>query len=153
VLFMLEVNLMTKAASQTTVAYNSMCKLGEKFLGVTDQGLFLIEGYNDHGVQIPALVKSGMTDFGIQSQKRFRFFYFGVESDGDLVTKVFADGTVVGEEYSAVPIATGYRSIRIPIARTGQARYWGWSIENVGGSFFSLYSVKAIPVVLHPGHN
>jgi hypothetical protein len=150
---MIELNLVNKAPSQSTLNFNSMCKFNGEYLGASSTGVYKMVGYNDNGVQIPSIVKSGMNDFGSHSQKRFRFFYFGVETTGDLILKVFADGSIVGEEYSTSPLAQEVRTIRVPISRKGQARYWSWSVENVDGSFFSLYSVKALPVILHPGHN
>lgn len=146
---MLELNLKTKAASQTTLPFNSMCKFGGEYIGASLSGLFRIGGYNDAGVQIPALIKSGMTDFGSNSVKRFRFFYFGLETTGMLTLKVFCDGTLAAA-HTVTPAAKGQRTVRVPVSRKHAGRYWSWSIENVNGSFFALYSVQAIPVILHP---
>lgn len=145
---MIELNLKTKAASQTTVPFNSMCKFGDHYLGATSSGLFEIGGYNDAGVAIPALIKSGMTDFGSNSVKRFRFFYFGLHATGRLNLKVYCDDALAGE-YQVD--GTGDMSVRVPISRVHQGRYWAWSVENVSGAFFALYSVEALPVILHPG--
>lgn len=146
---MIELNLKTKAASQTTLPFNSMCKFGDVYLGATSEGLYQLHGYTDAGVAIPALIKSGMTDFGSNSVKRFRFFYFGLETTGPLTLKVFCDGTLAAS--LTVTVATkGQRTVRVPVSRQHAGRYWSWSIENVTGSFFALYSVQAIPVILHP---
>lgn len=145
---MLEINLTNKAISQTTQAYNSMCRFGGEHLGATDTGLFRMTGYNDHGVQIPALIKSGMMDFGIAGKKRFRFFYFGLDATGSLKLSVYCDNALAGQY--TVESATGTMNVRVPISRALQGRYWSWSVENVNGSFFALYSVEALPVILLP---
>lgn len=146
---MLDVNMKTRAASQTTVPFNSMCKFGDTYLGATDEGLFKICGYADNTVEIPALIKSGEMDFGTNSKKRFRFFYFGLETNGALLFKVYCDG-VEAESYTVEPSVSGELTIRVPISREHVGRYWAWSVENVDGAFFALYSVRALPVILHP---
>ena len=146
---MLEVNLKNRAITQHTRTFNSMCKFGDHYLGASSSGLFRIGGYNDAGVQIPALSKSGMTDFGMASLKRFRFFYFGLETTGSLILKVFCDGTLAAA-HTVTPATKGQRTVRVPVSRQHAGRYWSWSTENVNGSFFALYSVQAIPVILHP---
>lgn len=146
---MLELNLKNRAISQHTRDFNSMCRFGGAYLGASDSGLFLIEGYNDHGVQIPALSKSGMTDFGMASLKRFRFFYFGLDTTGSITLKIFCDGALAAT-MTVKPDVKGKRTVRVPVSRNHAGRYWSWSIENANGAFFALYSVQAIPVILHP---
>ena len=149
---MLELNLKTKAATQTTLAFNSMCRFGDTYLGVTSTGLHQLGGYNDNGVAIPAFIKSGTMDFGMAQNKRFRFFYFGLETDGELLLKVYCDKVLAAEHYTVAPAETTSMRVRVPISRVHQSRYWSWSVENVSGSFMALYSVEALPVILHPGH-
>lgn len=147
---MLQLNLKNNAASQTTENFNSMCRVGDKYYGASDTGIYRICGYSDNGVMIPALIKSGTMDFGMDNQKRFRFFYFGVETDGELLLKVYCDNVLAGQMTVVSKIAGMYQ-VRVPINRSYKSRYWSWSIENVTGTFFALSSVTALPVILHPG--
>jgi len=146
---MLEINLKTKAAAQTTQAFNSMCRFGEHLLGATADGLFALGGYNDHGVQIPARIDSGQFDMGMFQHKRFRMFYFGIETAGKLKLSIFGDGVLM-EEYT-VEGGTGIQSIRVPISRAAKGSYWQWRIENIDGAFFALHSVRVSPVILTRG--
>lgn len=146
---MLEVNLRNRAVTQHTMDLNSMCLFGGEVLAASSSGLFRMDGYTDSGAQIPALIKSGDMDFGSVGKKRFRFFYFGLQATGPLKLKIYCDG-VLAEEYRVAGEKTGARTIRVPISRRHAGRYWSWSIENVNGAFFALYSVKGIPVTLHP---
>lgn len=145
---MLELNLKSKAATQTTVQFNSMCRVGDTFVGATEMGLHRLCGASDNGVAISAMVRSGTFDFGAANQKRFRFFYFGVSATGKIKLKVYCDDVLSGEYLADVD---GDMTVRVPISREHQGRYWSWSIENISGAFFALYSVQALPVVLHPG--
>jgi hypothetical protein len=143
---MIEINLTNKAAAQTTVDFNSMCKFGDRYLGASSSGIFEIDGYNDNGTAIQTLVKSGKFDLGSERRKRFRFFYFGLETDGELTLSIFADD-VLAAQYDVSPEPT-VQLVRVPISRETNARYWQWQIENVSGAFFSIYDVKAIPIIL-----
>ena len=148
---MLELNISNLAPSQTTLNYNSMCRFGESYFGANDDGLYQLGGYTDHGVAIPALIKSGTLDLGMENKKRFRFFYFGLEANGGLRLTVHGDGALAGE-YAVTINQEGIQVVRVPISRTVNAWYWEWMIENEDGAFFALHSVTALPVILHPGH-
>jgi hypothetical protein len=56
---------------------------------------------------------------------------------------------VLAASYDVEGEANGDMNIRVPISRAHYGRYWQWQVENVDGSFFALYSVKSLPVILH----
>ncbi len=149
---MLEVNLKNNAISQTTAAFNSMCKFGDVYLGVTDSGLFQICGYSDDGIEIPTLIKSGIFDLKLPQKKKFRSFHFSGESTGDLKITIYADG-IVTQSFNITPTGTGIFDFKVTYPMKIKARYWQWQIENIDGAFFVLYKVEAVPIVLHPGRN
>lgn len=148
---MIELNLTNRAAAQTTKGYNSACVFGDVALGATSSGLYQIGGYTDDTAAIPALVKSGLLNLGLENKKRFRFFYFGVEASGPLTLTVHGDGVLAGR-YTVSGLQPGLQVVRVPISREVNAWYWQWTVENSAGSFFVLHSVQALPVILHPGH-
>ena len=148
---MIELNLKTRAAAQTTVPFNSMCKFGEHYLGATTAGLFRINGFTDAGTAIPALIKTGKIDLGTERLKSIRYIYFGMEATGDLELTLYVDG--VEKLTRTIPQPpTGRQMIRVPIPRGLKGRYWEFKIENTDGCFFVLYSVKIFPVVLLSTH-
>ena len=149
---MLTINLANRAAAQTTQIYNSACMFGNIQLAATSSGLYQLGGYTDAGTAIPALIKSGATDFGVENKKRFRYFYFGINTSGSLKLSVYGDNVLAGQ-YAVNKFQSGMQTIRVPIRRDVNAWYWQWMIENVSGSFFVLHSVKALPMFLHPGHH
>lgn len=149
---MLELNLKNNAVTQTSVSFNSMCKFGDAYLGCTSGGLFSIEGYNDAGIEIPMAIRSGTTDLGNGNQKRFRFVYVTGESNGQCKFSFYLDGVLAGQ-LDIVPSAGGVFDVRVPVSRAVQGRWLYWEIENIDGSFVALYSVEALPVILHPGRS
>ena len=149
---MLELNLVNKATTQITSTYNSFCMFDGIPIAATSSGLYKIDEYTDHGTAIPALIKSGAMDFNVENKKRFRFFYFGLETTGSLKLSIYGDNTLAGS-YTVTGLTTGIRVIRVPIKRDVNAWYWQWQVENISGSFFVLHSVRALAFFLHPGHN
>jgi len=144
---MLQVNLKNRAAAQTTQAYNSMCKFGEHYLGTTTAGLFRISGTTDNGAEIPAVMRSGMFDLGTERNKRVAYFYLGLETSGDMEFDLLCDGEYMLTIDVPYP-GDGKREVMIKVPRGLSARYWAFEMRNVDGSFFALYSVKVLPVVL-----
>ena len=144
---MLDVNLKTKAATQTTRAFNSMCKFGDVYLGATSAGLFRICGYSDDGVEIPALLSTGVFDLGTERFKRIAYIYLGLESTGAMQVEVWCDG-VYKITLDVPSVGASKREVYLKVPKGLRARYWQLKFKNVDGSFFVLYSVKLLPVVL-----
>ena len=149
---MLELNLKNNAVTQTSVSFNSMCKFGNVALGCNSSGLYQITGYNDHGIEINALMQSGTTDFGVPNQKRFRSIHATGEANGDCKLSLYADGELACE-LDIVPDNTGVFDVKVPVSHVHVGRWWSWSFENVDGAFFALYSVSAVITVLHSCRN
>lgn len=144
---MLELNLKTRAVTQTTQTFNSMCRFGDIYLGADADGLHRIGGFTDDGSAISALIESGLTDFGTDRPKRCRLFYFGIAATNQITLTVTCDGTNVATYYFA-PINDSPVVVPVPVARGHKGRYWQWKVENDSGGFFALYSVRALVVVL-----
>lgn len=149
----LDINTKNNATTQYTgLNYNSMCKFNGRYLAASSSGLHLIGGLTDNGIAISASFKSGLIDFGMDNPKRFRFVYFGLETTGDLILKVYSNETLV-KTVAVTGDPTGLQQrIKVSIPRNNQkGRYLSWSIENVDGADFSLDSVKGNVTVLSQG--
>ena len=122
--------------------FNSMCKLGDVYLGCNDTAIYELTGDDDAGTDIDAFFELPPTDFGLPNQKRLRKAYIGYEADGQLRLTV-EDDEGNTREY---PINVQLKTLRqhggiVPIGRDGKGRYWGFKIENVNGSDFSVDSI------------
>lgn len=144
---MLELNLKTKAATQTTLPFNSMCRFGHTYLGATSTGLHRLGGYTDNGVAIPALLKTGKFDLGTERFKSIRYFYLGLETTGELMFTLYVDGSERVSVRTQFP-GEGQQTIKIKIPRGLKGRYWEFKLENIDGCFFAIYSVRILPVIL-----
>lgn len=139
---MLELNLANRAASQSTLSFNSMFRVGDVYLGANENGLYrMCCGSSDNGVEINAVIKTGNTDFGSDRIKRARFFYLGVECQGDLELTLFCDGVEKHTYTVLCGSASGNKMVKVPISKDHEGVYWSWMVKNKDGCLFKIRSV------------
>lgn len=148
---MIEVNLKNKGASNTTLAFNSMCRFGDIYLGADSTGLYQLTGANDDGSNISSYIKTGKFDLGTERLKSIRYFYFGLETTGAMQLTVYVDGVEKLTRAIKYPGA-GRQTVRVKIPRGLKGRYWEFKLANTDGCSFVLYSVQIFPVVLLSTH-
>lgn len=129
--------------------FDSMCKLGDVYLGCNELGIFSLQGDTDSDVHIDAFFELLTTDLGIPNQKRIRKAYLGYEASGSLVLEVKDDEDNV-RRFTIEASLNDQRQhgVRVPVGRDGKGRYWTFRLENVGGCDFSVDSLDALIMVL-----
>lgn len=145
----LAINLVNSAAVQYCFYnFNSMCKFGDVYLGANEDGIHILEGSNDNGVDIDAFFELVLSDWGISNYKKIRRAFIGCLADG--VIKVtfttdkdgtwnveFRPGETAKQQGNAVK---GRRDIL--------GRYWNVRLENINGSDFKIDAIELIVNVL-----
>ena len=131
--------------------FNSLCRIGDRYFGARDDGVYLLEGEDDAGQPIDSAVRSMMLDFGSARQKRVTSAYLGYKSDGKLLLRVRSvdDGQLVENWYEAKQVTAeapraGYRTL----GRGMRSRYWQFELVNVEGADFELDKLELHPVYL-----
>jgi hypothetical protein len=142
----------------TNFPFNSFGQMGSTYLGATDSAIYALEGSNDDGVNIDAVVRSGLVNFGTSQFKRVPRAYLGYTSDGALVLKTIstggtADGTGRGTKverwYELTPrTADAPATARIKLGRGVKATYWQFELTNKDGADFNVSELQLLPVVL-----
>lgn len=134
----------------TNYPFNSFAKLGQKYLGATETGIFELTGSNDAGTNINAAIRSGLLDFGTSLKKRVPYAYLGYTSTGRLLLKVGTtdQGTKVEDWYELTETQAAPDSARFKIGKGLQARYWQFELTNAEGADFALDQVQFYPLVL-----
>jgi len=130
--------------------FGSMVKFNGVCLGTNENGLFRLAGDTDDGVDIDAEFELVDTDLGVQSSKHLRFLYFGFIADGDMEVDVKADGQSI--RTIAVSKLEGQRRSRVSPGSDVRGLYFSQRVRNTKGCSFSIYSIEALPVILHRGH-
>lgn len=150
----LDTNTIGKSTTQYDgFEFDSMARFGSVYLGVNENGLFVIGAPDDDGQPIEASFELPTVDLGSGNIKRLRFLYMGAELYGDMLCTLHTDGKEDGREYD-IPYngRGGQQRVRVPIGRDDQGRYWRPAFANVNGGDFSVDSISVLPVVLHPGY-
>lgn len=147
------VNARTGAVSNySNFPFNSMAKVGSKYLATSPDGVYELAGTNDDGVDISASVILPTTQLSTEEvpddvMKRLPTAYLGVSTAGDLVLRVTANG--VDNYYTLTgTTATGVHTGRMMLGRGVAARYWDFELTNVNGADFTLESITFHPVAL-----
>lgn len=132
------VNVLTGASWQyENFGFNSFAKIGGKYYGAKDDGVYLLEGATDAGVPIAASVNLGRHDFNSQMLKRLESAYMTVGSGNDMQLKVTADdGTTY--TYTARRSDGKLQQQRIDVGRGLKANFMQFEIANTGGADFEL---------------
>ena len=145
----LNINLGNLAVTQfCNYNFNSFCKIGSKYFGASDSGIFELTGKDDNGTAIDAFFELLVSDFGIENVKRIRKIYIGYEAKEDLTV------TVKDNEDNARSYTLSYLDYdrqnggQVKVGRDGLGRYWQIRIDNVNGCYFAVDSIDILPVVL-----
>lgn len=148
-------NLSTSAMSTySNFNFNSFAKIGTKYYGATDDGIYELTGDTDAGVAIEASVKLGTEDFGVpklmqsDTMKRVQVAYLGLKSDGTVLLNVTANGATNSYALTATS-QTSLHTGRLKLGNGVASRYWDFEITNVDGASLELESVTFYPVELN----
>lgn len=128
--------------------FNSFCKIGDKYYGANDDGIFELVGDTDAGDNIDAWFELPMSDFGVSSVKKLRRIFLGYEATGDLTIKV-KDNEDNERIYPIDNIATNKQiGGRVTAERDQLGRYWGLRVDNVSGAYFAIDSIEVVSVLI-----
>lgn len=118
-------------------------------LGAREDGIYLLEGADDAGTPIEALIRTGFIDFGMTAKKSNPYAYLTATVDGRLLLKVRTsqDGAKVEDWYEMTEAQSTTDNSRFQIGRGLKARFWQYELANVNGADFEAADLR-IPVVL-----
>lgn len=129
--------------------FNSMAYAYGKYYAAAENGVYLMEGDDDDGVNISAMLKTGLEDLGERRMKRINEVFLGVLTSGQLVLKVTADEEGARTEWWYNVVDHGDASNhRVKVGRGLQAVYYGFELVNVDGADFDLDNLQLYPLTL-----
>ncbi len=132
--------------------YNMMsaARFGDMVIGVDGSSIFELDGDDDDGDLIESEFRLIKTDLGISWPKHMQFAYIKYKSDTDLILETFTDDQ---EESSFEVPANGTFSqrTRVTISDDKVGTYWSFTIKNIAGARFSIYSIEVLPIVVSHG--
>lgn len=142
------VNAKTGApAEYANYSFNSVAKIGGRYYGASATGLYLLEGDDDAGVAIDAVLRTGRVEVGGGYQARVERAYLGVRSSGKMVLKTIT-GDQVERWYEGSYDPAGVDTQRVKLGRGVKSRFWQFELINKNGADFELERIELLPVVL-----
>lgn len=131
--------------------FNSIAQYGAFPYGVSEDGIYKLDGDDDDGTQIDAAVKTKLTSFRERALKDAKSVYIGYTGSGKLVLKVTVDrgGKLHEYWYEQKQGATdSLRTGRFDPQRGLRSSYWQFEIINQDGADFDLEDVTILYQVL-----
>lgn len=141
------VNRATKSSTQyEQYGFNSFFERDGSYYGVANDGIYLLEGDDDAGAPINALLDAGKSNLGYNHEKRVVQVFLGVGSSKEMYLKVSVDGQdyvysmdSYGPDVADRPVQIGY-GVR--------GHFWGLTLMNVDGADFNLANINFEPIPL-----
>lgn len=134
----------------TNYQFNDVVFHSGILLGGAQDGLYVLEGEDDSGVEIDSELITGMLDFDSNQKKRIPYIYFGytgqelevdVETcDEDEPNDIYTYG--MDNRNAAAP-----RNNRIQLGKGLSSRYWRFTIRNLAGVAYQVYNTVADVVI------
>ena len=147
------VNTETTAFSEyTNYPFNSLAEADGVYYGLAEDGLYRLEGDDDAGVPIQALIRTGLSDMGTHFIKDAKAAHIGYNSDGKLLLRVTTTAKGQKEQWwyeLKQAAATSSRDGRFTIGRGLRAKYWQFELVNLEGADFEIDSFEVMYNVLN----
>jgi hypothetical protein len=127
--------------------FNSFATVGGRAYGAGEDGVYRLEGEDDAGVPIDALVRTGILN--LDSLSHVIKAWIGLTSDGQMVLKTITMDKGRKQEnwykMAARPQGTPVES-RFSPAKGLTSTYWQWELANVDGAYFEVDMLKVWPL-------
>lgn len=123
--------------------FNSFAKIGNRYIGANDTGLYELLGDTDDGADIIARFKSGHFQLGGARFSSFAAAYLAVRGTGLFYLKL---ETPDGKSYTYSARANSMQTTKIQLGKGLRSRYWSFELISTGQDF-DLESLEFIPLV------
>lgn len=137
-------NADTGATSEyTNFVFNSFAKIGGRYFGASEDGLFTLDADTDTGKPIAAAFGFGRLDFGSPQLKTMSYCYLGTAA-GSMKMRVdsHVNGKPAGYEYKARLHGRSIREVRFDLGRGLKSTYVMPTFYNANGDDFEVDNVR-----------
>jgi hypothetical protein len=123
--------------------FNSFAKIGNRYYGAGDDGLYLLEGPDDAGQPIAASFGLGQLDFGSPQLKTVTYCYLGTAAGAmRLEVQALLNGCPSTYRYPARGHGRSMREVRFDLGRGLRSSYVMPTFYNCNGSPFEVDAVR-----------
>ncbi len=124
--------------------FNSLVQFNDVLLGANENGIYILSGPDDLGVDIQANIESGLYDFredGDIKYPREGWLFYRADGNLSLIIKCDEDA-----EYETIleKVGTHIKEIRAKFGKGIKARAFNFELKNVDGSDFDIQSLRIL---------
>lgn len=112
--------------------FNSFAKMGERYLGANDQGLYWLDGDDDDGRTVKSRITTGIIQPNGNKLSGVQYAYLGMRGDGQFVVTVTDEA---GGSYNYTLTGSSMETARVAFGRGFKTRYFTFSLESQGQDF------------------
>jgi hypothetical protein len=136
-------NTRTGAVTQyDNFAFNSFARLGLRYLGAADNGLYELVGDDDEGDPIIATLKSGALQMSQTRLHGLRAVYLGVNGEGEFFLRLTGGN---GETYLYRVLARDMENTKVWTGKGLRHRYLTYELISTGQDF-DLDTIEFVPM-------
>lgn len=128
--------------------FDAFAVIGQDYLAARGDGIYLLDGDDDNGIDIDAIATIGRTDFDEPVLKRVTAAFLGLNSAGQAHITLRTDQGVTSGPYKLRQPAAASTTERAKFARGLKSRYWEIDIGNVDGGDLQVKSAEFETIVL-----
>lgn len=125
-------------------AFNSFARVGNKYIGASEAGLFELVGDDDAGEDIVARIKGGYLQFGGTQLSRLKEAYIASTGEGRMILRIRTKDQQL--YHYAVDTRDG-RSTKVHMGKGQRSRYFAWELISAGQDF-DLDTLEFVPIVV-----
>lgn len=126
--------------------FTDMALINGSYYGVMDDGVYLLEGNTDDGVNIGARLVTAAIEFGTSNIKSITEMYLGFRGDGDVIVTVTSDEDET-TYYQLNTLDTTLHTDRLTGAKGQAGRYWQFELISNDSTKFELDTFELFPIV------
>ena len=123
-------------------AFNSFARLGDRYMGAADDGLYELTGDTDDGRDIIAEIESGLAQISGSRFTSFRAAYLAVRGGGRFVLRL---ETGDGKVYNYAVTADHMETTKVHLGKGLRARYFSFTLISAGQDF-DLEALEFVPI-------
>lgn len=120
--------------------FNSFARMGKRYLGANDQGLYWLDGDNDAGRAINSRITTGIIQPNGNKLSGVQYAYLGMRGNGQFIVTVTDEA---GGSYNYTLTGSSMETARVAFGRGFKTRYFTFALESQGQDF-DLDSVEFV---------
>lgn len=128
------------STSYSGYGFNSFARIGGRYFGANEGGIYALEGETDSGAPIRSVIGLGERNFGTSTKKTLVDAYIGMSAAGNLYLKVIAEGEPY--IYKTRSFSDAMRQQKIDLGKGLRTNYVTLELFNEDGQDFEIDAVE-----------